>query len=275
MSRRHLSKGQDGRPRRDRSAQGAERASSDETRLVLGVHAVAELLTHRPDTVLALRVAPPPHRPALAELIAAARQRGLPVSFEPMTELDKRADGVRHQGAIALTQAFPYAELDGAVARLAQQPKALVVLLDSIQDPHNLGAIIRSATAFGADFVVLPKDRAAQITAAAERASAGTTSTMAIVRVVNLKRAMDTLKDAGFWLIGAGAHGGQALPGFDFPDRVGLVIGAEGEGLRAGIEATLDAVVTIPLAPRAESLNASNAAAVLLYEMSRGRTTPK
>jgi 23S rRNA (guanosine2251-2'-O)-methyltransferase len=255
-----------------RPPKGGDRKSSrgegEEERLVAGTHPVEEVLRTRPQSVRALYLAPGQHR----DLAALAKQHGVAVKEEPPRALDDRARGVRHQGVVAVCNAYDYADFDQALAALRERPHALVVLLDSVQDPHNVGAIVRSACAFSADLVVVPKDRASPITAQVERAAAGTTERIPIARVTNLKRAMEQLKDAGFWLVGAGTRGGSALNGFKFADKTGLVIGAEGEGLRQGIEAALDYVVTIPISERAESLNASNAAAVILYEIARGRS---
>ena len=253
-----------------------DRAGEGDERLVLGTHPVEEVLRTRPKSVRALFVAPPPHGRVnysgpLEAIVALAKQHGVRVTSEPMRALDDRARGVRHQGVVAVCAAYDYADFEQTLAALKDKTHALVVLLDSVQDPHNAGAIIRSACAFSADLVVVPKDRASPITAQVERAAAGTTERIPIARVTNLKRAMEALKEAGFWLVGAGTRGGTALPGFTFADKTGLVIGAEGDGLRQGVEAALDYVVTIPISERAESLNASNAAAVILYELARSR----
>jgi 23S rRNA (guanosine2251-2'-O)-methyltransferase len=238
-------------------------------RLIFGVHAVAEALAANPKSISEVWVAPGPHRPPVAALLADAGRHRIRVTEQPMRALDQRAHGERHQGVIAAAAAFAYADFAERLAALAQAPHALVVLADSLQDPHNLGAIVRSALAFGAGMLVITKDRCVQVTAVAERASAGTTAHLPIARVTNLRRAMDELKDAGFWIIGAAAEGGQLVHTFSFPDKVALVVGAEGDGLRSGTEKALDVALTIPLHPLAESLNASNAAAVLMYEIHR------
>lgn len=242
-------------------------ASSDD-RVIAGTHPVGEALRTAPKTVRVIYVAPGQHR----DLVAIAKQNGVGIKEEPMRQLDERSKGVRHQGIVAVCAAYDYADFEQALLALKDKPKALVVLLDSVQDPHNVGAIVRSACAFFADLVVVPKDRAAPITAQVERAAAGTTAKIPIARVTNLKRAMEQLKDAGFWLVGAGTRDGQPLKGFQFADKTGLVIGAEGEGMRQSVEAAVDYVVTIPISERAESLNASNAAAVILYEWARQNT---
>lgn len=246
-----------------------DRDKADEQRYVLGIHPVEELLQTNASSIKTLYLAPEPRRDGLKAIADKGRAAGLQIVTETMQQLDKRAAGTRHQGAVALTAAFPYADLDAVLKTLKDKEIATVVLLDSVQDPHNTGAIIRSACAFGVDLVVLPKDRAAPITPQVERAAAGTTSRIPIARVVNLKRAMETLKDQGFWIAGAGTRDGVALDKFEFANKTALVIGAEGDGMRAGIEAALDHVVTIPISERAESLNASTAAAVILYERSR------
>jgi 23S rRNA (guanosine2251-2'-O)-methyltransferase len=241
----------------------------EDDRLVVGTHPIEELLTSAPQSLKTLYLAPEPRRDALKAIAERARKAGISVVSESMQQLDKRSGGVRHQGAIAVTAAFPYADFDEELKKLASLDCATVVLLDSVQDPHNTGAIIRSAVAFSVDLVVVPKDRAAPVTPQVERAAAGTTARIAISRVTNLKRAIEALKEQGFWIVGAGTRDGVQLDAFEFANKTGLVIGAEGDGMRAGIEAAVDHVVTIPISQRAESLNASNAAAVILYERAR------
>lgn len=252
------------KPRQDSGSQSG--------RLVVGVHPVSEVLDAAPETVKTLFVVDGQRRDALAAIVAKAQQAKITVVQEPMRALDDRAQGMRHQGVVALVAEFPYVELDGELAKLKQAERGLIVFLDSVQDPHNTGAIIRSAVAFGADLVVLPKDRASPVTALVERAAAGTTARIPIARVTNLKRAIEQCKEEGFWIVGAGTRGGVNLDVFEFSAKTGVVIGAEGDGIRAGIEAALDHTVTIPISSRAESLNASNAAAVILYEIARKRT---
>lgn len=226
-------------------------------------------MTGNPKSISEIWVAPGPHRPPVAALIADAGRHRIRVTEQAMRVLDQKAHGERHQGVIAAAAAFAYADFNERLRVLGKETRSLVVLADSLQDPHNLGAIVRSAVAFGAGMMVITKDRCVQVTAVAERASAGTTAHLPIARVTNLRRAMDDLKEAGFWIIGAATDGGSELHRFSFPDKVAIVVGAEGDGLRAGTEKALDVALTIPLHPKAESLNASNAAAVILYEVHR------
>ena len=164
------------------------------SRLVCGVHAVEELLKASPKEISQLWVSPPPHRPRLQALVKTARAAGIAVSQEAMKALDLRAQGSRHQGCIAVAAEFGYADFDAALGKLATAENGLVVLVDSLQDPHNLGAIVRSAFAFGASLVIITKDRCVQVTNAVERASAGTTAHLPIARVTNLRRTMEQLK---------------------------------------------------------------------------------
>lgn len=254
-----------------RSAGGGESAgSSSGFRLVCGAHPVETLLSERAAVVRRLCVVAGKVRP---ELLAKAHALRLEVQRVEVAELDRLAEGARHQGVAAFCAPFEYEEFDAALKRLANKPDALVVVLDSIQDPHNLGAIARSALAFGADLLVIAKDRAAQVTAVAEKSAAGALVHLPVARVVNVSRALDALKDAEFWTVGAVTHGAKGLRGYDFPQRLALVIGAEGDGMREQVEARIDIPLSVPLSARAESLNASNAAALFLYEIasSRGR----
>lgn len=242
---------------------------ADEPRIICGIHPVEELLRTAPKSVRQLLVNKNQPR---AEVLAMAQSAGIAVRRVELLELDRLIDGGRHQGVVAIAEPFEYTDFDEAMKGLKDKPDALVVLLDSIQDPQNLGAIARSALAFGADLLVLPKDRAAQVTAAAEKSAAGAFSHLAVSRVVNLNRALDEVKEYEFWTVGAVTHGAKPLRGYDFPQRLALVIGAEGEGMRQQVRERIDIPLTIGISERSESLNASTAAAIFLHEMYANRT---
>lgn len=196
---------------------------------------------------------------------AATRLR---VTTAPLSSeaLDTLAKGERHQGTVAISGDYPYCTLEDLLAQRAKP--ALFVALDEITDPQNLGAIVRSAAAFGADGILMPARRAAPVTPAAVRAAAGATEWMRIARVTNLVRALDTLRDQDFTVIGLDAQGDVELS--DAPTapagRV-LVIGAEGKGMRRLVREHCDALARIPLAGPIASLNASAAAAIALYAL--------
>ncbi|RMH42152.1 MAG: 23S rRNA (guanosine(2251)-2'-O)-methyltransferase RlmB [Deltaproteobacteria bacterium] len=234
-------------------------------RVVYGVGPVSELLERRPRSVAVVYV----HKPD-ARVAAAAARRGVDVQVRSRAELDALAGpGARHQGVVALAGEFAYADFDDV---LAAQP-SLIVALDSVQDPHNLGAIVRSAYLLGADAVVVPKDRAARVTAVATKASAGATEHMPIARVTNLARALADAKRAGMWVVGVASHpDAQPLSAIDATDRLCLVVGAEGSGIRPLVQRACDRFVEIPMAGAAVgSFNVSVAAAIALYEVARQR----
>jgi len=204
--------------------------------------------------------------PRESELAAEARRRGVRTESVDRATLDRLAGSPQHQGAVALLPGFPYV----AIEQVLGAPSAL--LLDGIQDPRNLGAILRVARAAGVGGVVLPRDRSSPVTPVAVAASAGLALGLPIARVTNLARAMEAFKDAGFWLIGLVPEGGSRLDRLEMPTRPALVVGSEGEGVRPLVRRACDFLVTIPMVPGVESLNVSVATGIALYEvLLRGR----
>lgn len=205
----------------------------------------------------------------LDDLADAARSAGVPVRRTDRGQLDRLARGVVHQGAVALAPPFRYLPLDDLAGA------DLVVVLDGVTDPQNLGAIARSAELAGAGGLVLRERRSAHVTPAAEKASAGALSWLRVVLVPNIARALDDLAAHGLWMVGLDAGGESQLwssPLFD--ERMALVIGAEGAGLSRLVAERVDARVTIPTCGRIGSLNAAAAAAVALFEVVRRRQDP-
>jgi 23S rRNA (guanosine2251-2'-O)-methyltransferase len=249
-------------------------------RVVFGIGPVRELLRARRGGVSGLWVSRARARgragDPLAELVAEAERLGIPVEPRDPAELDEAAGpGAVHQGVVALTGAFRYADLDDVAARaVAAGPRGLVVALDGVTDPHNLGAIARSAYLFGAHGLVLPRDRAAEVTAAAVKASAGATEHLAIAQVTNLARALGELKERGLWTA-ALAAGPDAIALWQLDAATTplcLVLGAEGSGIRPLVARQCDFKVAIPMRGSAVgSLNVSVAAGVALYEVARQR----
>jgi 23S rRNA (guanosine2251-2'-O)-methyltransferase len=240
----------------------------DPKRLVFGLHPVLEALSARRRDVSLVYTT----EDAVEKV---ARQREIPCERKSKSELDEIAGlGARHQGAIAIVGEYPYVELPELFA--VERP--LLLVLDSVTDPQNLGALVRSAYVLGAHGVVVPKDRAAQVTPAVVRASAGATEHMRIASVTNLVRALEECKERGVWIVGAvagGPEGEARMPWeVDFREPSALVIGAEHSGLRRLVAKVCDIHVTIPMAGRLGSLNASAAGAALLYEAARQRSEP-
>lgn len=242
-------------------------------RVVYGVNPVRELLAARAGDVAVVYVAAGKSGGALRDLRAAARRAGVAVEDREPAELARLAGGGLHQGVVAVAGAFAYADLGAVLADVAAAGRpALLVVLDGVQDPQNLGAVIRSAAALGADAVVIPQDRAAGVTAAAVKASAGATEHVPVVQVVNLSRALDTMRAAGVWPVAAVMEGGVAPSALDLTVPTAVVLGAEGRGLRPLVAKHCDFRASIPMAADGvASLNVSVAAGVLLYEARRQR----
>jgi 23S rRNA (guanosine2251-2'-O)-methyltransferase len=210
-----------------------------------------------------------PTEKRLAEILELAGQRGIPVEESARRRLDDIAHTEHHQGVAGYFHGRPPLALEDLLAQ-ARAPQLLVVL-DGIQDPQNLGAITRTADAVDADGIVLPRHRAVGVTAAAAKASAGATEHVPVVIVTNLVHALEQMQAAGLWVVGLAADGDTRYDAFDFTVPVAVVVGAEGEGMRSLTRRHCDAVVSLPLAGRVSSLNAGAAAAVLLYEVARQR----
>jgi len=236
----------------------ARHRTTDPPLVVYGVNAVAAALAQG---VAIQRLLVAPGRPTQA-IVAEAHRRGVRVEEADRAALDRAAGTPHHQGAVATTPPYRYAELDAIAAH-----RRGVLLLDSIQDPRNLGAILRTARAAGVGGVVLPQDRSVGITSVVAATSAGCLFGLLVARVTNLVRAMETLKGAGYWLVGLVPAQGRSvyeLPAVELP---ALVVGGEGEGLRQLVRRTCDFEATLPMAPGVESLNVSVATAIALYEL--------
>lgn len=207
---------------------------------------------------------------ALAHIAGLARERGVSVSDCDRRKLDAMSVTKAHQGVIAVCAVREYASLDDILALAESRGKApFVVVCDEISDPHNLGAIIRSAECVGAHGVVIPKRRSAGLTAVVGKTSAGAAEHLPVARVANISAALQELKDRGLWVYGAAAEGSSPMWETDLTGPLALVIGSEGEGLGRLVRERCDFLVSIPLRGKVGSLNASTAAAVLMYEVLR------
>lgn len=206
------------------------------------------------------------------EIVELAKSRGVPVAYLPRAEIDAMTQGRSSQGVVALAQPRAYQDTDAMLAAAARQGEApLVVLLDGVEDPGNLGSIIRTAASAGAHGVIIPKDRSATLTPAAVKAAAGAADRIAVAREVNLARAIDQLKEKGLWTVGADAAADQTYTEVDYTSPTAIVVGGEHQGLRRLVRDKCDFLVRIPMPGRFNSLNASVAAAILLYEAVRQR----
>lgn len=207
---------------------------------------------------------------ALAHIAGLARERGVSVSDCDRRKLDAMSVTKAHQGVIAVCAVREYASLDDILALAESRGEApFVVVCDEISDPHNLGAIIRSAECVGAHGVVIPKRRSAGLTAVVGKTSAGAAEHLPVARVANISAALQELKDRGLWVYGAASEGSSPMWETDLTGPLALVIGSEGEGLGRLVRERCDFLVSIPLRGKVGSLNASTAAAVLMYEVLR------
>ena len=205
-------------------------------------------------------------------LIDEAKAAGAVVDEVDNMRLDRITENGRHQGIAVQVSAYEYADLDELIASAKEKStQPVIVIADGITDPHNLGAIIRSAAALGAHALVIPQRRAAGITATVAKVAAGTLEILPVARVVNLNRALEKIKEAGFWVYGTMADSGNAIHKTKFSGAIALVIGAEGEGLSLSIQKNCDFLVSIPLEGKVDSLNASVATGMALYEIFRQR----
>ena len=234
-----------------------------------GIHAVREALeAGRPrDRVLVARGR---HGERLDALVQLARRHNVPVRFEEREQVD-RASGTReHQGVVAFAAAKPPATLEDLL-RVSDAGPGLIVLLDGVEDPHNLGAVIRTSLAAGARGVVIAERRAAGLTDAVARAAAGALEHLPVARVPNLARAMEDLKEAGYWLVGLDERSEKNLTDLDLTVPTGIVLGGEGKGLHELIRTRCDFLASIPTSGPVRTLNVSVAAGIALFEAVRQR----
>ena len=239
-----------------------------------GFHAVEEALVagHPLDRIL---VARGQHGGRIQKILDLARSRGVPVRFEDRIQLDRAAAAEHHQGVVAFTAAREALDIEDLLAGHsqpdAQAADQLLVLLDGIEDPHNVGAIVRTALAAGAAGLIIPERRAAGLTDTVARVSAGALAHLPVARVKNLARAMEQLKEAGFWLIGLDERAEKSYTEVDYKGRIGIVMGSEGTGLHDLVSKRCDFLVSIPTTGPVRSLNVSVAAGVVLFEALRHR----
>jgi 23S rRNA (guanosine2251-2'-O)-methyltransferase len=207
----------------------------------------------------------------MQQVIGLAKTNGVLVQFVPKKKLDQMAEGI-HQGVVAAVAAYEYAEVDDLFAAAEKKNETpFFLLLDEIEDPHNLGSIMRTADAVGAHGIIIPKRRAVGLTATVAKASTGAIEHIPVARVTNLARTIDELKEKGVWIAGTDAKGSEDYRRFDGTMPLGLVIGSEGKGMGRLIRDKCDFLIHLPMAGHVTSLNASVAAALLMYEVYRKR----
>jgi len=245
-------------------------------RILYGMNPVRELLRAGGEGLAELWLAEGAERArSFAELEKQGRTTGAKVRVAPRVKLDKLAGTDHHQGVVAVVADYRYRSVDDLleVARTAEQP-ALLVVLDGIEDPQNLGAVIRSAYALGAHGVIIAKDRAVGVTGAVAKASAGAVEHCPVARVTNIAQTIRALKEEGVWSVATVAEGEGEVSALDLTGPTALVIGSEGEGIRPLGRKSCDHQARIPMTGKLGSLNASAAAAICLYEAVRQRNSP-
>jgi len=237
---------------------------------IYGINAVTESLKARGRSFAWVGVAKERHDLRLQRVVDECRRQGVAVRFVSRPELDRMAGNNAHQGVVAVTSAKQYNDLDDVVAAKRGQ-FSLVVVLDGVEDPHNLGAILRTADAAGADGVVIPERRAAGVTPTVTKASAGASEHLPIAKVTNIGRTLEELKSKNLWIVGLDERAPQNYDSLDYKMDCAIVLGAEGKGVHELVRKKCDFLISIPMLGKVSSLNVSVAAGVLLYEIVRQR----
>src|SRR6202161_3329970 len=237
---------------------------------IYGINAVTEALKAQKRSFEWVGMAKERHDIRLQRLIEDCRKAGVPVKYLSRVELDQMAGRAAHQGVVAVTSAKQYSDLDDVVG--AKRGRySFVIVLDGVEDPHNLGALLRTADAAGADGVVIPERRAAAVTGTVTKASAGASEHLPIAKVTNIARSVEQLKERNLWTVGLDERASQTYDALDYNMDCALVLGAEGKGLHDLVKKKCDFLVSIPMLGKVASLNVSVAGAVVMYEIVRQR----
>jgi 23S rRNA (guanosine2251-2'-O)-methyltransferase len=240
--------------------------------VIYGINPLLEIFHSDPAILQKIVIAEGRNGEAIRKILRFASDNGIPVEFGAKERLEKLAPRAVHQGVVGLCREYVYASVDDVIAH--RHPACrhdLVLILDSVTDPQNLGSIIRTAHCFGANGVIIPEDRAATVTAAVLKSSAGAAHHLPTARVVNLVRTIEELKQRGFWIYGADAEATTDIRTPDYTGPVALVMGSEGQGIRPLIRKKCDFLIAIPLRGEVASLNVAVATGVILYEISANR----
>jgi len=231
--------------------------------IIYGINPVTEVLRSTPEKVLRLVIDRERSGRRISEIVALARAARIPFSFEPSSALDRKAEGEPHQGAIAELAAFEYSDL----GEILQGVPTRIIMLDGVEDPRNLGAVIRTAEASGADALVIPSRNCCGITGTVVKASAGAAAHLPICRVTNTVRTIAFLKERGFWVVGLDMEGAETLPEDLKRSPLLLIAGGEHRGLRPLVRENCDFLFRLPMRGRVSSLNLSVAAGILIYSL--------
>ena len=244
--------------------------SKNKTEILFGFHAVESVIKNDPANLLECWVDPHRHDKRVKELLAQIEKHGISIEYVKKADLEKRCGSQRTQGIAARyrsLKAIPEQSLDA----LLTKDNVLLLILDGIQDPHNLGACLRSADAAGVDAVIAPKDRAASITPTVRKVASGAAESIPFIQVTNLARTLKQLKDADVWIVGAAGEADNVIYDVDLKGKLAIVMGAEEKGMRRLTRENCDQLIKLPMAGQVESLNVSVATAVCLFEAVRQR----
>lgn len=235
---------------------------------VYGVNPVKIILRQKETGLTKIYVSSGRGGSAAQEIIDLARQKNIPVEVRSRQYLDELTANQNHQGVVGLIKTYSYSDLDTLIANRNKSSKfSLVLILDSVVDPQNLGSIIRSAYCLGANGVIIPSDRAASITATVVKASVGSVLQMPVARETNLSQTIKYLKEKGFWVFGTEARGGQDPRETDFNCHAALLLGGEAKGIRPLLKKQCDFLLSVPMAGNFDSLNVAVAAGIIQYEI--------
>jgi 23S rRNA (guanosine2251-2'-O)-methyltransferase len=242
--------------------------------VIYGIHAVEEALKARGRAFEYVGVARERKDSRVQRIVEDCRAAGVAVRFLPREQVERLAGNEAHQGVVAVASAKSYSDIEEVLAHRRGE-HAFLVVLDGVEDPHNLGAILRTADAAGADGVVIPERRAVGVTATVAKVSAGASEHLPIARVTNISRALEELKSREVWTVGLDERAPQPYDQLDYKMHCALVLGAEGKGMHELVRKRCDFLVSIPMLGKVPSLNVSVAAAVVMYEIARQRRSPK
>ncbi|GAB4229423.1 MAG: hypothetical protein Kow0049_10890 [Stanieria sp.] len=249
-----------------------QKLEQEDSELVYGRHSVLAILKSERDIARIWVTSKLRQVPQFYSLLQAAKANGAIIDEVEMRRLDLLTQGGNHQGIAVQIAPYSYWELEDLLEQAkTTSTEPVIIIADGITDPHNLGAIIRTAEAMGVQGLVIPQRRAVGVTSTVMKVAAGALTTFPVARVVNLSQALDKLKEAGFWLYGTSAESSKLLHTINFRGAIGLVVGSEGKGLSNLIQRNCDELVAIPLSGETPSLNASVAAAIAIYEICRQR----
>ncbi len=245
-----------------------ERKREDTSR-IWGIHPVLEMLKVQPGLIQSITIQKSRSGERLKDIIRLARENQIKTRF--VKSIQSPFSGVKHQGVIADIAEYPVLTEDAFLEYLRRQKKPFLLALDSIQDPHNLGAILRSAAAAGVDGIILTKDRSSPLTGTAAKISAGALAHLTVCRTVNLSRFLQQLREENIWIYGTGSQNNSSLYQAKIEERICVVIGGEEKGIRPLVKKQCDFFLSIPMAGELDSLNASAAASIILFEIRRQR----